>query len=179
MKPPSKRKATKKPAEKAKKKRIVESDNNMSDDERGEGQGREMELGCELIREETSRVNKLLRNSKGNLTSSPSQSSPSHGHEVNLVQPEDFSDDPDFDKEMREGRVEPGNMSKKKSLDQTKINLIKKCIRVKFTEKIYERSWPEICTSMNQKCLDKLKYHLKHSQGSTSSQGSPSSEGSD
>ncbi|KAJ7358940.1 hypothetical protein OS493_020781 [Desmophyllum pertusum] len=146
----------------------------------------------------------------GNLTSSPPQSSPSHGHEVNLVQPEDFSDDPEFivkgvnlildvpakskkptlyatalmthlfkDKEMREGCVEPGNMSKKKSLDQTKINLIKKCIRVKFTEKIYERSWPEIRTSMNQKCLDKLKYHLKHSKGSTSSQGSPSSEGSD
>ncbi|KAJ7388994.1 hypothetical protein OS493_034383 [Desmophyllum pertusum] len=43
--------------------------------------------------------------------------------------------------------------------------LLLECIRIKFTEKIYERSWPEIRTSMNQKCLDKLKQYLQQSQG--------------
>ncbi|KAJ7388996.1 hypothetical protein OS493_034385 [Desmophyllum pertusum] len=47
--------------------------------------------------------------------------------------------------------------------------VMEECIRIKFTEKIYERSWPEIRTSMNQKCLDKLKQYLQQSQGSTSS----------
>ena len=35
------------------------------------------------------------------------------------------------------------------------------CIRVKYGEKILERSWLEIRTSMNQKCLDKLKQYRR------------------
>jgi len=68
------------------------------------------------------------------------------------------------DEEMKEGCVEPKENagSKKKALDQTKINLIKKCIRKKFSDKVYEKSWPETRTSMNQKCLDKLKQYKKH-----------------
>ncbi|KAK2548176.1 hypothetical protein P5673_031705 [Acropora cervicornis] len=34
-----------------------------------------------------------------------------------------------------------------------------KCIRAKYEEKILGRSWSEIQTSMNQKCLDKLKQY--------------------
>lgn len=35
------------------------------------------------------------------------------------------------------------------------------CIRAKFGDKVLERSWPEIRTSMNQKCLDKLKQYRR------------------
>ncbi|KAK2548489.1 hypothetical protein P5673_031270, partial [Acropora cervicornis] len=64
---------------------------------------------------------------------------------------------------MREGCVEPKTIKGKKALDQSKINLIEneyhcKCILVKYG-KILERSWSEIRTSMNQKCLDKLKQY--------------------
>lgn len=66
------------------------------------------------------------------------------------------------DEEMRQGSVEPKETSKgKKALEQTKINLIEKCVRVKLSEKVLERSWSEICTSMNQKCLDKLKQYRR------------------
>lgn len=65
------------------------------------------------------------------------------------------------DDEMREGSVEPKENKGKKALEQSKINLIKKCIRVKYGEKILERSWSEIRTSMNQKCLDKLKQYRR------------------
>ncbi|KAK2549418.1 hypothetical protein P5673_030092 [Acropora cervicornis] len=34
-----------------------------------------------------------------------------------------------------------------------------KCIRVKFSERVLERSWSAIRTSMNQKCLNKLKQY--------------------
>lgn len=63
--------------------------------------------------------------------------------------------------EMREGSVEPKESKGKKALDPTKISLIKKCIRAKFGDKVLERSWPEIRTSMNQKCLDKLKQYRR------------------
>ncbi|KAK2548491.1 hypothetical protein P5673_031272 [Acropora cervicornis] len=63
--------------------------------------------------------------------------------------------------EMREGSVEPKESKGKKALDPTKISLIKKCIRAKFGDKVLERSWPEIRTSINQKCLDKLKQYRR------------------
>lgn len=63
--------------------------------------------------------------------------------------------------EMREGSVEPKESKGKKALDPTKISLIKKCIRAKFGDKVLERSWPDIRTSMNQKCLDKLKQYRR------------------
>lgn len=66
------------------------------------------------------------------------------------------------DEEMRESCVEPKENGKKKALDQSKINLIKKCIRIKFSEKVLEKSWSEIRSSMNQKCLDKLKIFRKN-----------------
>lgn len=66
------------------------------------------------------------------------------------------------DKEMRNGSVEPKEgTTTKVALNSTKINLIKKCIMVKFGEKVVEKSWAEIRTSLNQKCLDKLKAFRK------------------
>ena len=35
------------------------------------------------------------------------------------------------------------------------------CIRAKFGDKVLERSWPEIRTSMNQKCMDKMKHYRR------------------
>lgn len=41
------------------------------------------------------------------------------------------------------------------------IILLPECIRVKFSKKVLERSWSEIRTSMNQKCLDKLEQYRR------------------
>ena len=40
--------------------------------------------------------------------------------------------------------------------------LFAECIRVKFSDKVLERSWSEIRTSMNQKCLDRLKHYRRN-----------------
>ncbi|KAK2562515.1 hypothetical protein P5673_014182 [Acropora cervicornis] len=72
------------------------------------------------------------------------------------------------DEEMRESCVEPKENGKKKALDQSKINLIKKCIRIKFSEKVLEKRWSEIRSSMNQRCLDKLKIFRKNLPTDTS-----------
>ncbi|KXJ13721.1 hypothetical protein AC249_AIPGENE5333 [Exaiptasia diaphana] len=63
---------------------------------------------------------------------------------------------------MRNGCVEPRNGgSKKIALDQGKVNLIKKCIKIKYGQKIFEKMWTEIRISLNQKCLDKLKQYRR------------------
>ena len=35
------------------------------------------------------------------------------------------------------------------------------CIKIKYGQKILEKMWTEIRTSLNQKCLDKLKQHRR------------------
>ncbi|XP_031569742.1 uncharacterized protein LOC116304190 [Actinia tenebrosa] len=66
------------------------------------------------------------------------------------------------DEDMRNGCVEPKDGgSKKPALDQAKIDLMKKCIKIRYGEKLLDKSWSEIRTSLNQKCLDKLKAFRK------------------
>ncbi|XP_022787345.1 dihydroxyacetone kinase 1-like isoform X2 [Stylophora pistillata] len=69
------------------------------------------------------------------------------------------------DEEMRNGCVEPKDGgARKPPLDQSKINMIKRCINVKYGAKVLDKMWSDIQVSLNQKCLDKLKsYKSKQS----------------
>lgn len=69
------------------------------------------------------------------------------------------------DEEMRNGCVEPKDGgARKPPLDQYKINMIKRCINVKYGAKVLDKMWSDIQVSLNQKCLDKLKsYKSKQS----------------
>ena len=65
------------------------------------------------------------------------------------------------DEEIRNGCVEPRDANgKKEVLNQENINLIKKCLSIKYGGKI-QKDWSKIWQSLNQKCLDKRKQHLK------------------
>ncbi|XP_067029901.1 uncharacterized protein [Acropora muricata] len=180
---PSKRKGTAALETGKKKKRIAPRrivDSEREVEELEEYTSRTCSQELDLLKEESKRVNRLLYNKENKTSSSPQVSV---AQEIVSVS-EDIGTDPEFDvttrsknptlyetalmsylfsdEEMRESCVQPKENGKKKALDQSKINLIKKCIRIKFSEKVLEKSWSEIRSSMNQKCSDKLKIFRKN-----------------